>query len=47
MRRVTVTAYDVDGALLEAAQLHPEWERPRTAFIVDGPQLPSDAFTVE
>ena len=44
VRRVTVTAFDADEALAEAAVLHPEWERPRMAFLVDGPQLPADAF---
>ncbi len=47
VRRVDVTAFDADEALMEAAELHPEWERPRVAFLLDGPQLPADAFLGE
>ena len=47
VRWVDVTAFDADGALMEAAELHPEWERPRVAFLLDGPQLPADAFLGE
>jgi len=44
---VNVAAFDADEALAEAAVLHPEWERPRVAFLVDGPELPDDAFSRE
>jgi len=44
---VNVTAFDADEALAEAAVLHPEWERPRVAFLLDGPELPDDAFLRE
>jgi hypothetical protein len=47
VRRANVTAFDVDEALTEAAVLHPEWERPRVAFLLDGPELPDDAFLRE
>ena len=43
-RRVDVLAFDVDEALAEGALLHPEWERPRVALLVDGPPLPPDTF---
>lgn len=44
VRRVDVTAFDADEALIVAAELHREWERPRMAFLVNGPGLPPDTF---
>lgn len=34
LRREVVEAWDSDEALATAASLHPEWERPRMAFLV-------------
>jgi hypothetical protein len=35
MTQEIVEAFDVDEALTVARERHPEFERPRTAFIVD------------
>ena len=40
LRRCEVTAFDADEALTEGALRHPEWHRPRVAFILDGPSVP-------
>ena len=44
LRREEVTAWDVDEALHEGGLRHPEWERPKIAFLLDGPELPEDHF---